>query len=75
MAKKKENTKKQGAKEKDLAGRIRKMKKNDTQICCSIGFLTEKQHRQLTGAKARLGQQMDNLDIMDCLLLIPQKLV
>ena len=27
----------------DLAGRIRKMKKNDTQICCSIGFLTEKQ--------------------------------
>ena len=25
----------------------------------------EKQHRQLTGAKARLGQQMDNLDIMD----------
>ena len=27
----------------DLAARIRKMKKNDTQICCSIGFLTEKQ--------------------------------
>ena len=26
-----------------LAERIRKMKKNDTQICCSIGFLTEKQ--------------------------------
>ena len=25
----------------------------------------EKQYRQLTGAKARLGQQMDNLDIMD----------
>ena len=25
----------------------------------------EKQHRQLTGAKARLGQQMDSLDIMD----------
>ena len=25
-----------------LAERIRKMKKNDTQICCSIGFLTEK---------------------------------
>ncbi|MBR2057411.1 MAG: biotin synthase BioB, partial [Fibrobacter sp.] len=26
-----------------LAERIRRMKKNDTQICCSIGFLTEKQ--------------------------------
>ena len=25
----------------------------------------EKQHRQLTGAKARLGQQMDSLDIID----------
>ena len=25
----------------------------------------EKQHRKLTGAKARLGQQMDSLDIMD----------
>jgi site-specific DNA recombinase len=25
----------------------------------------EKQHRQLTGVKARLGQQMDSLDIMD----------
>ena len=25
----------------------------------------EKQYRQLTGAKARLGQQMDSLDIMD----------
>ena len=25
----------------------------------------EKQHKQLTGAKARLGQQMDSLDIMD----------
>ena len=25
----------------------------------------EKQHRQLTGAKARLGQQIDSLDIMD----------
>ena len=25
----------------------------------------EKQHRQLTGAKGRLGQQMDSLDIMD----------
>ena len=25
----------------------------------------EKQHRQLTGAKARLGEQMDSLDIMD----------
>jgi len=26
-----------------LAARIRKMKEKDTQICCSIGFLTEKQ--------------------------------
>ena len=25
----------------------------------------EKQHRQLTGAKSRLGQQMDSLDITD----------
>ena len=25
----------------------------------------EKQYRQLTGAKARIGQQMDSLDIMD----------
>ena len=25
----------------------------------------EKQHRQLTGAKARLGQQIDSLDIME----------
>ena len=34
----------------DLADRIRKMKKNDTQICCSIGFLTEKQARMLKDA-------------------------
>ena len=34
----------------DLAERIRKMKKNDTQICCSIGFLTEKQARMLKEA-------------------------
>ena len=34
----------------DLAQRIRKMKKNDTQICCSIGFLTEKQARMLKEA-------------------------
>jgi len=34
----------------DLAGRIRKMKKNDTQICCSIGFLTEKQAVMLKDA-------------------------
>ena len=34
----------------DLAGRIRKMKKNDTQICCSIGFLTEKQALMLKEA-------------------------
>ena len=35
----------------------------------------EKQHRQLTGAKARLGQQMDSLDIMDkfCLLYTSQQ--
>ncbi len=26
-----------------LAERVRKMKKNDTKICCSIGFLTERQ--------------------------------
>ena len=30
--------------------RIRKMKKNDTQICCSIGFLTEKQALMLKEA-------------------------
>jgi biotin synthase len=34
----------------DLAARIRKMKKNDTQICCSIGFLTEKQAKMLKDA-------------------------
>ena len=34
----------------DLAARIRKMKKNDTQICCSIGFLTEKQAQLLKDA-------------------------
>ncbi len=34
----------------DLAGRVRKMKKNDTQICCSIGFLTEKQAQMLKDA-------------------------
>ena len=28
----------------------------------------EKQYRQLTGAKARIGQQMDSLDIMDKIL-------
>ena len=34
----------------DLADRIREMKKKDTQICCSIGFLTEKQARILKDA-------------------------
>ena len=34
----------------DLAARIRVMKKNDTQICCSIGFLTEKQAKMLKDA-------------------------
>ena len=34
----------------ELAGKIRRMKKNDTQICCSIGFLTEKQARILKEA-------------------------
>lgn len=34
----------------DLAERIRKMKKDGTQICCSIGFLTEKQARILREA-------------------------
>lgn len=34
----------------DLAVRIRVMKKNDTQICCSIGFLTEKQAKMLKEA-------------------------
>lgn len=34
----------------ELAGRIRKMKETGTQICCSIGFLTEKQARTLREA-------------------------
>lgn len=34
----------------DLADRIREMKKKDTQICCSIGFLTEKQAKILKEA-------------------------
>lgn len=34
----------------DLASRIRVMKKNGTQICCSIGFLTEHQARVLREA-------------------------
>lgn len=34
----------------ELAGRIRKMKETGTQICCSIGFLTEKQARMLREA-------------------------
>ena len=34
----------------DLADRIREMKKKDPQICCSIGFLTEKQARILKDA-------------------------
>ncbi len=34
----------------DLADRIRVMKKNGTHICCSIGFLTEKQARMLRDA-------------------------
>ena len=34
----------------DLAERIREMKKKGTQICCSIGFLTEKQARLLKDA-------------------------
>ena len=34
----------------DLAERIREMKKRGTQICCSIGFLTEKQARLLKDA-------------------------
>ena len=33
-----------------LAERIRKMKKNGTQICCSIGFLTEHQAKMLKEA-------------------------
>lgn len=35
----------------DLAERIREMKKKGTQICCSIGFLTEKQARLLKDAR------------------------
>lgn len=34
----------------DLAERIRIMKKKNTQICCSIGFLTEKQAKMLKEA-------------------------
>ena len=34
----------------DLADRIREMKKKETQICCSIGFLTEKQAKMLKDA-------------------------
>ena len=34
----------------ELAGRIREMKKSGTEICCSIGFLTEKQARTLREA-------------------------
>lgn len=34
----------------DLAERIRRMKQDGTQICCSIGFLTEKQARMLKEA-------------------------
>lgn len=34
----------------DLADRIREMKKKETQICCSIGFLTEKQAKMLKEA-------------------------
>ena len=34
----------------DLAERIRIMKKKNTQICCSIGFLTEKQAKVLKEA-------------------------
>ena len=34
----------------DLADRIREMKKKETQICCSIGFLTEKQAKILKEA-------------------------
>ena len=45
----------------DLAGRIRKMKKNDTQICCSIGFLTEKQALMLKEA----GWQISFKDLLD----------
>ena len=33
-----------------LAGRIRKMKETGTHLCCSIGFLTEKQARMLKDA-------------------------
>ena len=33
-----------------LAGRIRKMKETGTHLCCSIGFLTEKQARMLKEA-------------------------
>ena len=33
-----------------LAGRIRKMKETGTHLCCSIGFLTEKQARMLREA-------------------------
>lgn len=34
----------------ELAARIRTMKKNSTHICCSIGFLTEKQAKMLREA-------------------------
>ena len=33
-----------------LAGRIRKMKETGTHLCCSIGFLTEKQAKMLKDA-------------------------
>lgn len=45
----------------DLACRIRKMKKNGTQICCSIGFLTEKQALMLKEAGLnRINHNLNN---------------
>ena len=34
----------------ELAAKIRKMKETGTHLCCSIGFLTEKQARMLKEA-------------------------
>ena len=36
--------------EEELARRIRKMKEQGTHLCCSIGFLTEKQAKMLKDA-------------------------
>ena len=46
-----------------LAGRIRKMKETGTHLCCSIGFLTEKQARMLKDAGLdRVNISLDTLD-------------